>query len=96
MDESNQIELIEYILKSPKFLALFRGSLETEKYTFLVNMRDLLDDEDLFLVCDEHNLKVKKALLKESADVMVRKYFKEVRDDKFPKRFLSRRESIDS
>ena len=57
MDEGNQLTLIEYTLKSPKFLALFRGSLETEKYTFISNMCDLLDDDDLFLVCDDYNLK---------------------------------------
>ena len=42
------MQQIEKILGMPKFLALFRGSLETEKYSFMREMWDIVNDEEVF------------------------------------------------
>ena len=44
----NQLELITYILGNKKFISLFQGSLEMQKYVFVNNLVDLIEDDETF------------------------------------------------
>jgi len=42
------MELLNYILANKKFESLFHGSLEMQKFNFVNNLNDLIEDDDCF------------------------------------------------
>ena len=44
----NQIDLILSITINPKFMSMFRGSLQWEQQSFMTKLQDLLQDEECF------------------------------------------------
>lgn len=44
----NQMELLNYIIRNKKFVSMFNGSLEMQKYNFVQSLGELLEDEEVF------------------------------------------------
>ena len=44
----SQLSHLSYVLRNKKFQSLFQGSLEMQKYIFVMQIADLFDDEEFF------------------------------------------------
>jgi hypothetical protein len=45
---ANQVLLISYIFQNKKFISLFHGSLEMQKFNFIETLTEVLEDEEIF------------------------------------------------